>query len=526
MGTIGSMETALPTLVALLGVLGLAAWVAPRVSVPPPILVAITGVVWASFPALRPPHIAPSAILSLVLPPLLYADAWNASWLDFRRWLRPILQLAVGLVAFTILVVGLVAKTLLPELPWAGCFLLGAILSPTDTVAMHSVLERLRIPRRATAILSGESLINDATALVGVQLALVVLLTGAFEADSIAFGFARVAGLGLAVGLAVGALAVWLNCRLSGTQILFAFSLFAPYLAYAVAEALHASGVLAVVVAGFVASWRIDLIAAESRVSLTASWRDVEFLLNGVMFLYIGLETPAALSLAHGQMPSFTTVALVISAAVVLARVVWIFPGAYVPLWLWPRLRAIEGGYPSPRAVTLAAWCGVRGAVSLAAALAVPAALPDGSDFPGRSAIVACTLAVILITLLGQGLTLPLAVRWLGLKEDDTTETDLRRAREALLRAGIARLDAFCSEESCPIAVYRLRDGLADQLAELKAEDALERDHAARRLAVSREVRRAIHAAQSAELLRLRDQEAINDLTHQSLQLELDRESG
>jgi CPA1 family monovalent cation:H+ antiporter len=463
-------------------------------------------------------------ILSLVLPPLLYADAWNASWLDFRRWLRPILQLAIGLVGFTIVVVGVVAHALMPELPWSACFLLGAILSPTDTVATHAVLERLRIPRRVTAILSGESLINDASALLGVQLALVVVLTGDFEAGSIGLGFLRVAGLGALVGIAVGALAVIINARLSGTQVLFALSLFAPYLAYGLAEGLHASGVLAVVVAGFVASWRIDLIAAETRVGLYASWEDVVFLLNGIMFLYIGLETPVALLDARSALPGLSIIALAVAVAVVLARVAWVFPGAYLPLWLFPSLRAREGGYAPPQAVALASWCGVRGAVSLAAALSLPAVLPDGSDFPGRGAIVGCTLAVILLTLVGQGLPLPLVVRWLGLKEDEATQADLRRAREALLQAGIRRLDGFCSEQSCPIAVYRFRDLMTDQLAALRAEDSLERQRAKQRLAVSREVRRAVHAAQSTELLRLRDAEKINDLTHQALQLELDKE--
>ena len=161
------MEAALVTVIAILGVLGLVSWVASRLGMPSPVLLALAGIAWASAPALRPPHIDPGAILSLVLPPLLYHDAWFASWLDFRRWLRPILQLAVGLVLFTILGVGLVAKGLMPQLPWAACFLLGAVLSPTDTVATHSVLERLRVPRRATAILGGESLINDATGLLG-----------------------------------------------------------------------------------------------------------------------------------------------------------------------------------------------------------------------------------------------------------------------------------------------------------------------------------------------------------------------
>lgn len=512
------------SVIAILGVLGLVAWLSSRLELPSPVLLALAGIAWASAPALRPPHIDPHAILSLVLPPLLYHDAWFASWLDFRRWLRPILQLAVGLVLFTILVVGVVAKALIPELPWAACFLLGAILSPTDTVATHSVLARLRVPRRVTAILGGESLINDATGLLGVQLALVVLLTGAFELSSIGIGFARIAGLGLVVGLSVGGLAVVINRYLRGNQVLFAFSLFAPYLAYGLAESLHASGILAVVVAGFIASWRANVLPPEARVSLTTSWRDVVFLLDGLMFLYIGLETPPALEAAFQRVPDIVPISLAVSGAVILARVVWIFPGAYLPPRFLPRLRAKEGGYPNPRGVTLAAWCGVRGAVSLAAALALPEVAADGSPFPGRLGIVACTLVVILITLIGQGLTLPLLVRWLGLKADEATEAELRQAREALLRAGISRLDGFCSEEQCPIAVYRYRDTMADQLAELKSEDAAEREHASRRLAISAEVRRAVYAAQSAELLRLRDQERINDVSHFELQLELDRE--
>lgn len=519
------MEASLPALIAVLGVLGLAAYASPRLRVPAPILVALIGVGWSSIPALRPPSFAPTTMLSIVLPPLLYADAWTASWLDFRRWLRPILQLAVGLVAFTIVVVGLCAKLLMPDMPWAACFLLGAILSPTDTVATHSVLDRLRVPRRVTAILGGESLINDATGLLGVQLALVVALTGNFESSSIALGFLRIAGLGVGVGLAVGALAVTLNSRLKGTQILFAFSLFAPYLAYAVAEALHASGVLAVVVAGFVASWRLELIAPESRVSLNATWRDVVFLLEGLMFLYIGLEAPAALRLAYQTAPGLGLTAALIGLAVIVARIVWVLPTAYLSLWLFPAARAREGGYASPKGVVLASWCGVRGGVSLAAALALPTLLADGTPFTGRTAIVDCTLVVILITLVGQGLTLPLLVRWLGLREDDATQVELRHAREALLRAGIARLDEFCSEQSCPIAVYRHRESMVDQLAELQSQDELERERASRRLEVSRDVRLAVHGAQSQALLRLRDAETINDLTYQRLQLELDRDA-
>jgi len=351
-----------------------------------------------------------------------------------------------------------------------------------------------------------------------------VLLTGAFELSSIALGFARIAGLGMAVGLSVGGLAVVLNRYPKGNQVLFAFSLFVPYLAYGLAEFFHASGILAVVVAGFIASWRVDVLPPEARVALSTSWRDVVFLLNGLMFLYIGLEAPPALKAAFQRVPDIVPITLALSGVVIVARVIWIFPGAYLPPLLMPRLRAREGGYPDARAVMLGAWCGVRGAVSLAAALALPEVAQDGSPFHGRVGIVACTLVVILITLIGQGLTLPLLVRWLGLKADEATEAELRKAREALLRAGITRLDGFCSEEQCPIAVYRYRDTMSDQLAELKSEDAAERERASRRLAISAEVRRAVYEAQSAELLRLRDQEQINDVTHMDLQLELDRD--
>jgi CPA1 family monovalent cation:H+ antiporter len=211
-------------------------------------------------------------------------------------------------------------------------------------------------------------------------------------------------------------------------------------------------------------------------------------------------------------------VGLAIAAVVIVARVVYIWPGAYVPLWLFPRLRAKEGGYPPPRAVALAGWCGVRGAVSLAAALGLPA------DIPGRAEIEVAVLLTIVVTLIGQGATLEPLVKLLRLPADPPTEAELRKAREAMLAAGIARLDAFCTEESCPIDVYRYRDAMNDRLLELRELDESARLRAARRLSVSREVRLAVWEAESAALLALRDSGEINDRDHQALQLELDRE--
>jgi monovalent cation/hydrogen antiporter len=505
----------LPGIIAILGLIGAAAVAAPRLRLSPPVLLALAGIGWSLVRYPAPPRIDPQVVLAVFLPPLLYADAWRASWHDFRRWLRPILSLAIGLVAATILAVGVAAKTLIPDLPWAACFLLGSILSPTDTVAVHAVLSRLRVPRRATAILGGESLINDATGLLGVQLTTAVILTGIFDRGSVALNFAQITGFGLMSGIAVGGLAILLNTYLRGTAVLFVFSLFSPYLAYAVADGLGASGVLAVVTAGFVASWRIDRIAPESRADLYVAWDVLTFVLNALMFLFVGLKFPhGSLGIGFG---------LTIAIVVIVVRIAWIWPAAYVPLWLSPRLREKEGGYPDPRAVTLVGWCGVRGAVSLAALLALPE-VANGVAFPGRAAIESAVVITIAVTLLGQGATLEPLARWLRLRRDPSTDSELRRAREAMLEAGIARLDAYCTEDRCPIAVFRFRDAMSDQLAELRALDESERMRASQRLAVSREVRRAVWAAQTAELLRLRDAGDINDAAHQDLQLVLDRE--
>lgn len=513
----------LPSLILVLAVLAGVSLLARRVAAPESVLVALAGLAWSQIPSLPRPEIEPELVLAVLLPPLLYSETWATSWLDFRRWLRSILQLAIGLVGFTILVVGLVAHWAMPALPWPVCFLLGAIVSPTDTVSVQSVLERLRAPRRTTAILGGESLVNDATGLLGVGLATVVVITGEFQPATIGLSFARIAGLGLAIGATVGWVAADLNRRVRGTHPLFALSLVAPYAAYLVAEKAGASGVLAVVIAGFVASWRQNNIAPESRVEMYSTWGQLAFVLNGLMFLFIGLEALPRLSEALESAPNVVTGALFVSAAVIVARIVWAFPSGYLPPALVPRLRALEGGYPDLGSVTIGAWCGVRGAVSLAAALSVPHVLPtDGAPFPGRSEIIACTLVVILVTLLGQGLTLLPLVRWLGLSDTDSM-AEVRRAREAMLAAGIARLDAFCNENDCPIAVHRYREVMIDELEALRAEDELARTRAREHHEVTIDVRRAVYLAQTDALLALRDGGGMNDRIHQELQLALDR---
>lgn len=513
------MNDLLPRLILLLALLAAGSLIALRLKAPSPALLALAGLAVALIPGAPRIELQPDLILVLFLPPLLYADAFQTSWLDFRRWLRPIVMLAVGLVAVTIATVALTTHAMLPALPLSACVLLGAVLSPTDTVAVQAVIERLHVPRRITAILGGESLVNDATGLVGVQVAVAVVMVGDFDGVATGLLFARVAGLGILVGAVVGLLFARLNGWVREVHALFTLSLLSPYLSYWIADRLGASGVLAVVVSGFVVAWRIHSLDGTTRVELYSSWDKLTFLFNGFCFLLIGFSAPA---IANAR-PEWVLAGLAVTAAVMATRIAWCVPGAYVPLALSPKLRRGEGGYPPLRGVTIVAWAGVRGAVSLAAALALPRTLPDGTPFPGREEIVACTLIVVLATLMLQGLSLQPLINALGIRGEEDTAGEVRGAREACLAAGIERLDAFCSETSCPIAVYHWRSLMDDELRTLRDADENARKAASTRLEVSNDVRRAVVVAQRQALLRLRDTGHINDKTYMSLLLELDR---
>ena len=518
------MGQTLPVLIAFFAVIAIVNLFGQRLRAPVPVLLALAGAVLAFVPGLPRVELDPDLILMVFLPPLLSADAFDTSWVDFRRWMRPILLLAFGLVAFTILVVGLVAHAFLPHLPWPACFILGAIVSPTDTVAVQAVIERLRVPRRVTAILCGESLVNDAPSLVGVQIGVAVVLSGAFSVGAVALNFAWVAGGGVAVGALIGALFAWANKHVRDTYVLFVLSLLSPYLAFTIAQWIGASGVLSVVVSAFVVSWYVYFVHAAARVDLYAAWDLLIFVLNGVCFVFIGFAAaPLLRDVGLSNDHPLVLAGLAIAGTVVVARIVWTFTVGYGSLWLSPRRRKSEGGYPRVRNVLLVSWAGVRGVVSLAAALSLPRLTSDGSEFPGRQEIVACTLFVILVTLLFQGLTLLPLIRLLGIREDENTDLEVRRAREQMLSAGIARLDQYCSERSCPIAVHHLRETMLDELQSLHDADEETRKRATARLAVSDEVRSEVSKAKETVLLRLRERGEINDKTYIDLQLDLHR---
>ncbi len=518
------MQSQVYALLLWLAVMASAASLAERRRWNAPVLLVLAGGALGAVPGLPQIEVAPDLLLALLLPPLVWSDALQTSWNDFRRWMRPILMLAIGLVVATTAAVGAVAHALLPGLPWPACFLLGALVSPTDTVAVQALLERLHAPRRVTAILGGESLVNDATGLVGVQVCVALVLSGAFELGELATHFTRVAGLGVAVGLVVGAATALANRRLRNVHALFSTSLAAPYLAYALAQELDASGVLAVVVSGFVAAWNAHSMRGEARVELHSTWRQLVFLGNGACFLYIGAQTPRiARSVDLLENPSLLAAGAALTATALAVRLAWCAPPALLARAGLARQLLLRDGVASWRSGAILAWSGMRGFLSLAAALALPLEGSGGTPFPGRDSIVACTLMVVLGTLLLQGLTLQPLVRALGLRDDEDSAGEVRRARERLLEAGIARLDAFCSENACPIAVHHLRVHMLDELETLRDEDDEERRSALSRVVVSRQVRQAVAAAQERALLWLRDSGQINDKTHDRLRLELDR---
>jgi CPA1 family monovalent cation:H+ antiporter len=513
------------TLVAMLLALALVGLLARVVSTPYPILLVAAGMAMAIVPGLNPPPLDPNLILLFLLPVLLYNEAFHASWHDFSRWLRPIVMLAVGLVAATIAAVAVAAKLLLPDLPWPAAFILGAIVSPTDTVAANAVLHRLRIPRRLSAILSGESLVNDATGLVALQLAIGVVLSGAFHWVEVGLSFSWMVVGGVSVGLLVGLLAKLANHMIKDTTILFTLSLVAPYAAFTLAHVMHASGVLAVVTAGFYVAWHIHTVPADTRYELDAVWRLMAYIVDALCFMLIGTEIPRMMDGAPAERLTDLLVAGgLITLTVIAIRFAWIYPTALLPLWAVPRWRKREGGYPASSSLLLASWCGMRGAVSLAAALSVPLTA-NGVAFPGRDAIIFCTFCVILGTLIAQGLTLQPLIRWLGIRDDVNEREEERLARVSMIEAALSRLDQIKAQPGAdPAAVDHVERTYLEHLRMMVTSNRAA-PHMQPPLDGPANIFSVELAAMRAErdrLLSLRNKADINDRTHDRLQEELD----
>ena len=444
--------------------------VANRWAIPYPVLLVLGGLVLSFLPWRPVIRLDPNLVLFFFLPPLLYPAALFTSWRDFRRNLRGILVLAIGLILVTTTVVAWVAHSFILGLPWAAAFALGAIVSPPDAVAVEAILKRLRVPVRIQAVLSGESLVNDATALVAYQFAIAAMVTGEFSLGAASLRFIFVGLGGVATGLVVGILIRQIQRRLDDPPVQITISLLTPFAAYVLAERVGVSGVLSVVASGVYIGWHAPSFTARYRLQALSFWEMVAFLLNGFIFIMIGLQLPGIMrNLSQEPIPRLMTDALVICGTVVLVRIAWVFPAIYLPRWLSPGFRRRD---PAPpwRHSAIVAWAGMRGVVSLAAAFALPIVLANRQPFPGRSYILFLTFCVILTTLVFQGLTLPLLIRALGVEDDGLIDNEEREARLRANEAAVDFVEKKALEEHFPEEVMtRVRAEYCDRIAQLNA---------------------------------------------------------
>jgi Na+/H+ antiporter len=418
-------------LMALL--VGLSA-LAPRLKLPYPVLLVLAGALLALIPGLPRVELDPNLVFFIFLPPLLYEASYNMSWHEFVANRRPITLLAVGLVLLTTTVVAAIAHYFIPGFSWAMGFVLGAIVSPPDAVAATSVTKGLGLPRRITGILEGESLVNDASALIAYRYAVAAVVSGTFGLWDAEWHFVLVAGGGAGIGLAVGYIVVRVQNWLTDATLITVLTLLLPFGVYLVAEHVGVSGVLAVVFMGLMMSRRShDIYNNETRLLKHSFWNVLGFLLNGFVFLLIGLELRTIVS-ELGASAFWPTLGygLLVSVVAIAIRMGWVFPVSYLGHWLGKWLGRQEE--PTPRRnLFITSWAGMRGVVSLATALALPLALSNGQPFPQRDAILFITFTVILVTLVVQGLSLPWLVRRLGVQESPAQ----RAAEEQELRLAL-----------------------------------------------------------------------------------------
>ena len=520
------------------------ATLATRLKVPYPILLVLGGSLLGFVPQLPRVELDPELVFLLFLPPLLYVSALFTSWRDFRANVRPITLLAVGLVLMTTFVVAAIVHTI-TGLPWAASFVLGAIVSPTDAIAATTVAQRLGVPRRIVTILEGESLVNDATGIVAYRVAVAVVVTGVFSVWEAGLQFVVGAVGGIAVGFAVGWLVVWARRHLSeDPSIQNIVSLLTPFVAYLAAEELphslweafhelfgvpadlHFSGVLAVVTTGLYLGRKGPYITSSgTRLQGFATWELITFLLNGLIFILIGLQLGSVVEGLDEYTPvQLVSYAVLVSLTVILVRVVWVFPATYLPRWLSRRTRERDPS-PSWRNVSIVAWTGMRGVISLAAALALPFQTTTGALFPGRDLIIFLTFCVILATLVVQGLSLPALIRALGLEDDRIGEKEETHGRIQVAEAAIERLDELKNEDW-------VREDTADRVRSLynyrrnrftsrfdgDSDGVEERSAAYQRLMVE------LLGAQRQRLVRMRDEGRIGDEVMHRIERDLDLE--
>ena len=505
---------------------------ARKLQVPYPIVLVIAGGLLGFVPGIPRIALNPDVIFFVILPPLLYSAAWVTSWREFSFNMFSILLLAFGLVTFTVVGVAESAHWLFAGFDWKLGLVLGAVVAPTDALAATSIAERVGIPKRITDLIEGESLVNDATGLLALEFGIALVLRN--ETPTVPGGVTRLAYLilgGLAVGLIIGWIADWVEHHIDDGPIEIAISILIPYAAYLTADRLRASGVLAVVTCGLYLSRRSsEFFSPQVRLQAWAVWEALDFILNGVVFVLIGLQLPYVLAGIHGY--SHRTLLLygaLFSALIIALRMFWVFPGAYIAYWTRTRLLHQKYACPTVPGILVLGWTGMRGVIALAAAIALPQTLANGDPFPQRNLIVFLAFSVILVTLVLQGLTLPWLVRVLGIAAKAGPNVEEEAARREILEAALAYLEGERAKDSVEFdAIYEdiaghYRHRLTDVTRKDDGDTNMGPEHHQRLSRISKDLLQL----ERRTAVRLRNEGRINDETLRQLEHELDlREAG
>ena len=520
------MTATIQIVLFLLAVLVLVAVVAQRLKTAPSILLVVAGIALALVPGLPPIELAPELVLLVLLPPLIYSAGVSMSWREFRFNLRNVTLLAFGCVVFSTCAVAIALHYLLGW-QWGVAFALGAIVAPPDVVAPLAIARRLGLPRRILVILEGEGLANDATALILYRFAVVAVTTGSFSLSQAAGTFSLIVVGEIIYGIGVGWLSLRLRQWVKNPRVEITLSLMTPYLAYWIPEHLGGSGVLATVAAGLYVSWNGPrLIPAATRLQGIFFWDLIIYLIEGFVFLITGLQARTLIEKAHDfpvrELLAATAITVVI---IIVARFIWVFPAIYLPRWLSPSLAKRDPSPPWQNAFIIA-FTGVRGVVSLAAALAIPLTIANGAPFPQRDLILFVTFGIIIITLVGQGLMLPAVINWIGAGAHGKAERRREQeaelaARNAAIRASRSHLERIASERNLSPEVLEFLNARHDHRERLIPDDL---DGGLKAMREGNDLRQELIEAERNFLYELLREGKITDESRRRLERDLDLE--
>jgi len=492
-----------------------------------PILLVIAGLALSLLPGMPRIGLDPNLVFLVFLPPLLYSAAWTLSWREFQRNFVSIAMLAVGLVLFTVVGLAFAAGSLLPGFDWRSAVLLGAVVAATDAIAATSIARRVGLPQRIVDLLEAECLVNDGTGLLALQFGLLMLMTG--RTPSVVEGVGRLVfltGGGVLIGLAIGAAVAWFERWVDDGPIEIVISILVPYATFLIGDRAHASGVIAVIACSMYMSRKSPgYMSPQVRLQATAVWDSLTFVLNGIVFVLIGLQLPYVMSQISGMSRIvLLEYGLGFSAVMIAVRMGWVFGETYLVYAVRRWMQKEQVANPEPRRLIVIGWGGMRGVLSLAAAVSLPYALPDGRMFPQRSMIIYLAFCLIVATLVVQGLTLPVLIRRLGLSDPVGMKAEEQEARRVLLREALVHLDRKRSKNRDQSAMLgELIAGYQQRL------DAMPAEREKRMQGLVDQARRSdaileVLQAERAALIRLWDEGLIDDEVLRTLQRELDLE--